>query len=47
MLLSGASEFNIDLKRSFMIGDRWRDIDAGRAAGCKTIWIRTEYNEKT
>ena len=29
-----------------MIGDRWRDIDAGAAAGCKTIFIERKYREK-
>ena len=28
-----------------MIGDRWRDIDAGHAAGCRTIFIDRNYNE--
>jgi len=39
MLLRAASEFNIDLKRSWMIGDSWRDITAGKSAKCKTILI--------
>lgn len=45
MLLAGAREFDIDLKTSFMIGDRWRDIDAGIAAGCTTIFIDYDYSE--
>jgi D-glycero-D-manno-heptose 1,7-bisphosphate phosphatase len=46
MLLAGAKEFDVDLKASFMIGDRWRDVDAGIAAGCFTIFIDYEYSEK-
>ena len=46
MLYAGAREFDIDLSSSFMIGDRWRDIDAGIAAGCKTIYIDYKYSEK-
>lgn len=45
MLLSTSRKFNIDLSQSFMIGDRWRDIDAGKAAGCKTIFIDRHYSE--
>ena len=45
-LLQSAQEFGIDLKASFMIGDRWRDIEAGRRAGCKTIFIDYHYAEK-
>jgi D-glycero-D-manno-heptose 1,7-bisphosphate phosphatase len=46
MLLEAAAERALDLKRSFMIGDRWRDIEAGQAVGCKTILIRYEYDER-
>jgi D-glycero-D-manno-heptose 1,7-bisphosphate phosphatase len=46
MLLESAAEWALDLKRSFMIGDRWRDIEAGQAVGCKTILIRYEYDER-
>lgn len=46
MLISCAMEHNIDLKKSYMIGDRWRDIDAGKAVGCKTIYIDYGYNER-
>ena len=46
MLYAGAKEFNIDLKSSFMIGDRWRDMQAGNVAGCRTIFIDYNYSEK-
>jgi D-glycero-D-manno-heptose 1,7-bisphosphate phosphatase len=45
MLLRAARELNIDLQRSFMVGDRWRDIDCGHAAGCTTILVDYAYNE--
>lgn len=44
-LLQSSQKFNIDLNASFMIGDRWRDIEAGCNAGCKTIFIDYHYAE--
>lgn len=46
LLLEAARERALDLKHSFVVGDRWRDIEAGQAAGCKTILIRYAYDEK-
>jgi D-glycero-D-manno-heptose 1,7-bisphosphate phosphatase len=46
MLLEAASELNLDLENSFIVGDRWRDIDAGKNAGCKTILIKSQNLEK-
>ena len=45
MLLRAARELGIDLAQSWMIGDRWRDIDCGAAAGCRTIFIDHGYDE--
>ncbi len=45
MLLRAARELNIDLSASWMVGDRWRDIDCGHAAGCRTILIDYGYAE--
>jgi D-glycero-D-manno-heptose 1,7-bisphosphate phosphatase len=45
MLLDAARERNIDLGRSYMVGDRWRDVGAGKAAGCFTIFIDRGYRE--
>lgn len=46
MLVMGAEEFNINLAGSFMVGDRWRDVEAGVTAGCKTLFIDYGYNEQ-
>jgi D-glycero-D-manno-heptose 1,7-bisphosphate phosphatase len=46
MLLRATAELKINLAKSFMIGDRWRDIDCGFNAGCRTIYIDWGYNEK-
>jgi D-glycero-D-manno-heptose 1,7-bisphosphate phosphatase len=46
MLLRDGAAYGIDLRRSFIVGDRWRDIDAGAAAGCRTILIDAGYDER-
>ena len=46
MLLRAARELGIDLAQSWMVGDRWRDVDCGRAAGCRTIFIDRGYAEE-
>ncbi len=46
MLLEGARDFGIDLADSYMVGDRWRDCEAGRAAGCRTVFIDCGYLER-
>jgi D-glycero-D-manno-heptose 1,7-bisphosphate phosphatase len=43
LLLDAARERNIALARSWMIGDRWRDVEAGQAAGCRTVFIDHGY----
>jgi D-glycero-D-manno-heptose 1,7-bisphosphate phosphatase len=45
-ILQAASELDLDLGRSFMVGDRWKDIEAGRAAGVRTILVRTGYGRE-
>ena len=45
MLLEGASRWDIDLSQSVMVGDRWRDIEAGRAAGTRTVFVDRGYDE--
>ena len=46
MLLASARQWVLDLSQSVMIGDRWRDIEAGERAGCKTIWMDFKYQER-
>ena len=45
-LLQAAKQFGLNLKDCFMVGDRWSDIEAGKSAGCKTIFIDYHYKEK-
>ena len=45
-LLEAARKYDLVLGASFMVGDRWRDIEAGRNAGCRTVWIDRGYQEK-
>ena len=45
MLFDAAKKHNISLKKSYMIGDRWKDIKAGNVAGCKSIFIDYNYKE--
>lgn len=45
MLLQAAKEYHIDLSQSYMVGDSFRDIEAGLAAGCKTVYIGQKDTE--
>jgi D-glycero-D-manno-heptose 1,7-bisphosphate phosphatase len=45
MILRARQNLGVDLAGSFMVGDRWRDIEAGRRAGCRTILIGDGYGE--
>ena len=45
MLLRAAADLDLDLAASYMVGDRWRDVGAGRAAGCTTVLIERGYTE--
>jgi D-glycero-D-manno-heptose 1,7-bisphosphate phosphatase len=44
--LEAAQDHNIDLSKSFVVGDRWRDVEAGASAGCKTFFINYSYAEQ-
>jgi D-glycero-D-manno-heptose 1,7-bisphosphate phosphatase len=46
LVLEAARQWNIDLAASVVVGDRWRDIGAGRAAGCRTVFIDYGYAEQ-
>jgi D-glycero-D-manno-heptose 1,7-bisphosphate phosphatase len=43
MLLQAAKEHNIDLQKSYVIGDKWSDVEAGKNAGCQTILVLTGH----
>jgi len=45
LLIAAAAALNIDLGRSVMVGDRWRDIEAGVRAGCRTVLVGSGYDE--
>jgi D-glycero-D-manno-heptose 1,7-bisphosphate phosphatase len=45
LLMKAAGDFDIDLSASFMVGDRWRDVEAGKRAGCRTFFIDCGYEE--
>jgi D-glycero-D-manno-heptose 1,7-bisphosphate phosphatase len=46
LLLAAQHKHRVELSESFLIGDRWKDIDAGHAAGCKAILIDRHYQER-
>ncbi len=46
LLLTAAKQYNINLEKSYMIGDRWVDISAGQSANCLTIWIDRGYPDE-
>lgn len=45
-LVAAAGQHDIDLGASYMVGDRWRDIEAGQRAGCKTVFVDYGYAER-
>ena len=45
LIVRAAAELKIDLGASYVIGDRWRDVDCARAAGCRVIFIQRGYEE--
>ena len=47
LLLNAAQDLGLDLQKSFMVGDRWRDILAGQTAGCRCYFIDYRYSEKS
>jgi D-glycero-D-manno-heptose 1,7-bisphosphate phosphatase len=46
MILAAAAEHGIELAASYIVGDRWRDVEAGRAAGCLTIFVDYGYKQE-
>jgi D-glycero-D-manno-heptose 1,7-bisphosphate phosphatase len=47
LLLEAAERWGLDLAGSFMVGDRWSDVEAGRAAGCRTVLVETPWSGRT
>jgi D-glycero-D-manno-heptose 1,7-bisphosphate phosphatase len=45
LILQASDEYGIDLASSYMVGDRWKDVEAGQRAGCRSIWIDCGYDE--
>jgi D-glycero-D-manno-heptose 1,7-bisphosphate phosphatase len=46
LLLDAALHHDLNLGKSFMVGDRWRDTEAGAAAGCRTVFVDHQYRER-
>jgi D-glycero-D-manno-heptose 1,7-bisphosphate phosphatase len=46
MLLDAAARLGLDLASSFMVGDRWRDVEAGRRAGCRVVFVDRAHDEQ-
>jgi D-glycero-D-manno-heptose 1,7-bisphosphate phosphatase len=46
LIHQAATEFGLDVAASYLVGDRWRDIEAGTAAGCRTVFIDRGYKER-
>ena len=46
LLLDAARRWNIDLASSYVVGDRWRDVEAGQRAGCQTVFVDYGYRER-
>ena len=46
LIVDAQKEYSLDLAASWLVGDRWKDIDAGAAAGCNTVFLEYGYDEK-
>jgi D-glycero-D-manno-heptose 1,7-bisphosphate phosphatase len=46
LILQAAEEWDVDLARSYMVGDRWKDVEAGARAGCTTILVKSPFSEE-
>lgn len=47
LLLQAARDLDLDLGRSYLVGDRWRDVEAGLRAGCRTVHLDRGYSERS
>lgn len=46
LIFQSAREHGVDIRRSFLVGDRDKDIEAGRSAGCVTVFVKKSYSGK-
>jgi D-glycero-D-manno-heptose 1,7-bisphosphate phosphatase len=46
MLLEAAEQMGINLSSSYLVGDRWRDVEAGHAVGCRVLFVDYGYRER-
>lgn len=46
MILQAAEKWGLDLKTSYFVGDTWKDMEAGKTAGCQTILVDAIYNRE-
>ena len=46
LILKGAEKYGSDMEKSWMVGDRWKDISAGKNAGLRTVLVEYNYDEK-
>ncbi len=46
LILEARDKYNLNLNQSFVIGDRWRDMDAAENSNCKSVFIDHHYSEK-
>jgi D-glycero-D-manno-heptose 1,7-bisphosphate phosphatase len=46
LIYQAVNDLSLDIQKSYLVGDRWRDISAGQAVGCKTFFIDYGYPEK-
>ncbi len=46
LVVRAAAKHDVDLGASFVIGDRWRDVEAGARAGCRTVFLDGGYDDR-
>jgi len=45
LIVEAVKKWSIDLDKSYVVGDSWKDIKAGKSVGCKTFLLRKKYNK--
>jgi D-glycero-D-manno-heptose 1,7-bisphosphate phosphatase len=46
LIFQASKRIGLDIPNSYLVGDRWKDIEAGQKAGCKSFFIDYSYSEK-